>query len=445
MRCVALKTYLGELGKNMPDRFLLNSYYHATANQQLAFPVLDKNSKVDVCIIGGGYSGLNTALELQQKGIEAVILEAETVAFGASGRNGGQVHAGLRLTASELITMFGEAKAKELWALSEEAKEILLSRLRQYHIQCDYQPGLLVAAAKSSHLPCLLEDVEVAQKIFGYPHARFLKKEEIQEIVASKNYCGGMIDSGAGHLHPLNYALGLAAACQKNGIKIYEKTRVIEVKRTDSGSGYVIRSLQGEIHAKKVVMCCNAYLFKLQKKLASRIMPIVNFILATEPLGIEKAQQLIKQNLAICDTKFVVNYYRFSKDYRLIYGGGETYTNHPPHNMKEFVRKFMLRTFPQLEDIKIDYAWGGKLAITTTRLPDIGQLFPGFYYAHGYSGQGLSMTGLAGRLIAEAITGELKRFNLIASLPNQPFPGGTLLRWPLQVAAMLWFSLRDKL
>lgn len=427
----------------MPDCFLLNSYYQATANQQLKFPTLKTNRHVEVCVIGGGYSGLNTALELQQKGIEAVILEAETIAFGASSRNGGQVHAGLRLTATELMKMFGEVKAKELWALSEEAKEILLTRLQQYQIQCDYQPGLLLAAAKLSHLPSIAEDIQIAKKIFGYQQARFLNKEEMQEMVASRIYWGGMMDEGAGHLHPLNYALGLAAACQKRGIQIYEKTRVTKIKKMDAG--YVIQSQQGEIYAKKVVMCCNAYLGKLQKKLAARIMPIVNFILATEPLGPEKANQLIKRNMAVCDTKFVVNYYRFSSDYRLIYGGGETYTNHPPPDMKKFVRKFMLRTFPQLEEVKIDYAWGGKLAITNTRLPDIGQLFPDFYYTQGYSGQGLSMTALAGRLIAEAIIGQTKRFNLISALPNQPFPGGTLLRWPLQVAAMLWFSLRDRL
>ncbi|MBL8686758.1 MAG: FAD-binding oxidoreductase [Alphaproteobacteria bacterium] len=427
----------------MPDPLIAHSYYAATVNQQLGFPVLNQDLNIEVCIIGGGYSGLNTAIELQKKGIESVIVEAENVAFGASGRNGGQVHAGLRLGATDLIKMFGLEQAGKFWALSMEAKDILNERLQEYNIKCDYRSGLLNVAAKKSHVSWLAEEVESAQKAFGYQHAQFLTREQVRDFVDSKVYWGGVIDHAAGHLHPLNYALGLAQICQHMGIKIFEKSRVIAVDK--NSKGYLVRTNGGNIQAKIIVMCCNAYLNGLQPKLAARIMPIANFMLATQPLEAKIAQQLIKDNLAVCDTKFVVNYYRLSSDYRLIYGGGEAYTNTPPADIKKFVRPFMLKTFPQLADVRIDYAWGGKLAVTTSRLPDLGKLAPGFYYTHGYSGQGVSMTALAGRLVAEDITGNHGRFNLMSTMPNRPFPGGTLLRWPIQVAAMSWAALVDRL
>ena len=260
-------------------------------------------------------------------------------------------------------------------------------------------------------------------------------------MVGSDRYWGGLLDENAAHLHPLNYALGLAAACRKAGVEIYENSPVTDISRTDPAR---VSTASGTVTADHVVLACNGYLGRLEPRVAGRIMPINNFIVATEPLGEARARSLIRDNVAIQDTKFVIDYYRLSPDHRLLFGGGENYSSRFPSDIASFVRKPMLRVFPQLKDVAIDYAWGGTLAITLNRLPDLGRLEPNVIYAHGYSGQGINMATICGKLIADALTGSPKKFDVMARIPTPSFPGGTLLRYPGLVAGMLYYAMRDK-
>ncbi|MEA2779768.1 MAG: gamma-glutamylputrescine oxidase [Rhodospirillaceae bacterium] len=418
---------------------LAHSYYLATANPAPPRPALTGDVNVDVCVVGGGYTGLSAALHLAERGYRTVLLEARQVGWGASGRNGGQLNSGLRKGASELIGMFGRERAKRLWDLAEEAKATVRERVRRHAIACDLKSGGLFVAHKRSDLAWMADEVRAQHDVFGYDAATLLSKAELEERLASPRFHGGVSDRGAGHLHPLNYALGLAAAAEAAGARIYEESAAISVAPGE------VRTKSGRVNARYIVLGCNAYLDGLEQRIAGNIMPISNYIIATEPLGEAGARALIRDDAAVCDTKFVVNYFRLSADRRLLFGGGETYSRTPPRDIAAFVRPYMLRVFPQLADKRIDHAWGGQLAITMNRLPHFGRLPGDIYFAHGYSGQGVALTSLAGKLIAEAVAGTAERFDVFARLPHPSFPGGTLLRKPLLVLGMLWFALRDRL
>ncbi len=421
----------------MPD--LAKSYYRATANSAPGRPALDGGASVDVCVVGGGYTGLSAALHLAERGYSTLLLEAEQVGFGASGRNGGQVNSGLRKGAGALLSMFGREAATRVWDLAEEAKATLRQRVSRHAIACDLKSGGLYVAYKNSDPAWMAEEVDLTERIFGYDALALLDKAGLEERLGSRRYHGAIADSGAGHLHPLNYALGLAGAAEVAGARICENTRVLAI-----GPGEV-RTATGMVKARYVVLGCNAYLDGLEPRIAGRIMPISNHIVATEPLGEAAASALIRDDAAVCDTKFVVDYFRLSADKRLLFGGGETYSRQPPRNIAGFVRPYMLKVFPQLEAVRIDYAWGGQLAITMNRLPHLGRLPGDVYFAQGYSGQGVAIATLAGKLIAEALAGSAERFDLLACVDHRSFPGGTLLRRPALVLGMLWYALRDRL
>ncbi len=421
----------------MPE--LANSYYRATANPRPARPALDGETRVDVCIVGGGYTGLSAALHLAERGYATLLLEAEQVGFGASGRNGGQVNSGLRKGAGELVSMFGRDAARRFWDLAEEAKATLRQRVSRHAIACDLKSGGLYVAYKKTDPAWMAREVELTAKLFGYGALALLDKPALEERLGSRHYHGAIADAGAGHLHPLNYATGLAGAAEAVGARICEKSRVLAVAPGE------VRTATGTVKARYVVLGCNAYLDGLEPRIAGRIMPISNYIVATEPLGEAAARALIRDDAAVCDTKFVVDYFRLSADKRLLFGGGETYSREPPRDIAGFVRTYMLKVFPQLENARIDYAWGGQLAITMNRLPHLGRLPGDVFFAQGYSGQGVAIATLAGKLIAEALAGSAERFDLFAHIDHRCFPGGTLLRRPALVLGMLWYALRDRL
>ena len=277
---------------------------------------------------------------------------------------------------------------------------------------------------------------------FGYEHMRFVPAAELPDMLGSQAFHGGLLDAGALHLHPLNYALGLAQAGDAAGVRIFEHSAALDYTRT---SPAVVRSAQGEVTARFLVLGCDGYLGRLEPRIAGRIMPINNFIIATAPMTKERARALIRDDVCVHDSRFVVNYFRLSPDQRLLFGGGENYRTGFPADIRGFVRPYMLRVFPQLADLAIDYAWGGALGISRTRLPHVGRLPPNVYFAHGFSGHGISIATLAGKLIAEAMAGSAERFEVMARLPAPPWPGGTLLRWPLLALGMLYYSLRDRL
>jgi gamma-glutamylputrescine oxidase len=420
----------------------VKSYFAATAVGLKDYPVVQGELECDVCVVGGGFTGLAAALHLAERGYDVVLLEAERLGWGASGRNGGQLGTGQRKPQTALEKMLGKEAARRLWDLAEEAKATVRERVARHGIDCDLKPGILNVAYKPGDAAWLAGQAEHLEKHYGYREIRSVSREETAEMLGTGIYHGGTLDRGAGHLHPLNYALGLARAATEAGARLFEESRVTAVA---PGRPSRLRTAGGEVRARYLVFACNGYLDGLEPRLAAKIMPINNFVLATEPLGEDGARALIRDDVAVCDTKFVVDYFRLSADSRLLFGGGETYTRGFPADIKAFVRKCMLRVYPQLESARIDYAWGGTLAITMSRLPCFGHLAPDTFYVQGYSGQGVALSSLAGKLVAEAVAGTAERFDVFARIPQPSFPGGTLLRWPGLVAGMLYYSLRDKL
>jgi gamma-glutamylputrescine oxidase len=400
-----------------------DSYYAATAVGLEDRPRLEGELACDVCVVGGGYTGLSAALHLAERGYDVVLLEAERLGWGASGRNGGQVNTGQRKSQGELERKLGRAAARQLWELAEEAKATVRERVRRHGIDCDYKTGGLNAAYKPGDLGELVAGAEQLERDYGYTELSAVSHAEMAEMLGTTIYHGGTLDLGAAHLHPLNYALGLARAAAGAGARLFEGSRV-----TDAGRPQAVSTAEGRVRARYLVLACNGYLGGLEPRIAGKIMPINNFVLATAPLGEAGARALIRDDVAVSDTKFVVDYYRLSADRRLLFGGGETYSSRFPRDLKGFVR-----------------AWGGTLAITLNRLPCFGRLGADTFYAQGYSGQGVAIASLAGKLIAEAVAGTAERFDVFARIPKPSFPGGTLLRWPGLVAGMLYYSLRDKL
>ncbi|WP_231757422.1 NAD(P)/FAD-dependent oxidoreductase [Microbulbifer elongatus] len=419
-----------------------DSYYAASANPTLEYPALEGEISADVCVIGAGYTGLSSALHLAERGYRVVVLEAERVGWGASGRNGGHVGVGQRKGQEELEKMLGRDTAKVLWDMSLEAVRLVEQLIDRHGIQCDLKRGIMHLAAKPSHDAALKQEVELLNQRYGYQDIRYAERDEVASLVGSERFYGGQIDAGSLHLHPLNFALGLADAARKAGVLFFEHSRVTGYT---GGSPCVVSTAKGRVSAGNILLACNGYLGKLEPRMAGRIMPINNFVLATEPLGDKLARELIANDHALQDTLFVINYWKLSGDNRLIFGGGENYSSRFPKDIPGFVRKYMLEVYPQLAETRIDYGWGGTLAITMNRMPSVGRLEPNVYYSQGYSGHGVPTATFAGKVLAEVIAGSEERFDILAQIPTPSFPGGTLLRWPGLVAGMVYYSLLDKL
>ena len=419
-----------------------DSWYAATAPERERHRALAGRETADVCVVGAGFTGVSAALHLAEKGYSVIVLEAERVGWGASGRNGGQVGSGMRETMSALERSCGPARAQALWALCEEAKAIIAERIARHRIDCDWRPGNLLASTRERYMGWIEREAEFCHRRFGYCGYRMLSLAEMRDEVASTAYVGGRMDEGGGHLHPLRFVLGMAGAAARAGVRLFEGSRVEGIRW---GSPSQVSTAHGVVEAEFVVLAGNAYLGRLEPRIESRIMPIVNHVLATEPLGAARARALIRSGACVHSTKFVVDYYRCTADHRLLFGGGETYSDRPLADPEAFVRRYMLRVFPQLADVRIDYAWSGRLAITMSRLPHVGRLAPNGFYAQGFSGHGVALTQIAGKLVAEAVAGTAERFDVLAGLRHRAFPGGTWLRHPLLVLGMLYYTLRDKL
>ncbi len=418
------------------------SYYAASANSYAPFPRARGDLACDVCVVGGGFTGLSAALHLAERGYDVILLEGERIGWGASGRNGGQLIPGLRKSATDLIDMFGAEKARQAFTLSLDAIAMVQERIERHAIACNFKPsGHFHAAAKPAHFDDMQKEVETLTKTMAYLDAKIISRADVQQYVENNRYFGGLLDRRGAHVHPLNYAIGLAEAARTIGVKIFENSPVISMAQNQNIKS---NTTEATVQAKYAIMACDAYLGKLDPELGKRIMPVGNYIIATEPLGDAVAQKLIPQDMPISDSKFVLDYYRLSADKRLLFSGGEKYTATPPHDIATFVTPFLHRTFPQLHSAKIDYAWGGMVSVTTTRLPDIGRR-GNIFHAQGYSGQGVALTTLAGCVLAQAIAGTAEKFDVFAALRPPAFPGGTLLRTPAYVLGMLYFALRDRL
>lgn len=412
------------------------SWYAATAVQAPHRPALAGDCRADVCIVGGGYTGLSAALHLARAGLSVVVLEAHRAGWGASGRNGGQVGSGQRQD-QDWIEARAPGDARALWDMAQAAKA-LVRDLAADMPGVDWRPGIAHALRNPAEVVAARRYADKLAQDYAYPHIEPLGREALAQLLGSAAYAGGELDHGAGHVHPLNLALGLAAAAEAAGATIHEGSIVTGI---DAGPPARVRTAQGTVTADQVILACNGYLGGLQPAVAARVMPINNFIIATEPLG-DRAP--MARPVAVADSRFVVNYWRQTPDGRLLFGGGESYGYRFP-DIAATVRLPMLRVYPQLADARIDHAWGGTLAITVSRMPCFLRVRPHVLSASGYSGHGVAMATMAGRILAQAVQGQAGQFDIMARLPTPRFPGGPALRHPVLVLAMTWYALRDRL
>src|SRR5476651_443281 len=418
----------------------VNSYYAATRNHTGDFPVLEEQVECDVCVIGAGYTGLSSALFLAEAGYSVTVLEAAKVGFGASGRNGGQLVNSYSRDVDVIEARYGDKSAEILGSMIFEGADIIRQRIQQYGIQCDYRPGGILAALNNKQLKGLAEQKSSWER-YGNKQLRMLDANEIGKEVGSKSYVGGLLDMSGGHIHPLNLALGEAAAVESLGGTIYEQSTAVRIER---GANPVVHTAEGKVRAKFIIVAGNAYLENLVPELAAKSMPCGTQVITTAPLGDELAKTLLPQDYCVEDCNYLLDYYRLTSDKRLIFGGGVVYGARDPANIEAIIRPKMLKAFPQLKDVKIDYAWTGNFLLTLSRLPQVGRLGDNIYYSQGCSGHGVTYTHLAGKVLAEALRGQAERFDAFADLPHYPFPGGQLLRTPFAALGAWYYGLRDK-
>ncbi|WGW03398.1 NAD(P)/FAD-dependent oxidoreductase [Tropicibacter oceani] len=417
-----------------------DSWYAATVDPLPRFAPLAGATKADVCVVGAGYTGLSAALHLAEAGLDVVLLEAHRVGFGASGRNGGQLGSGQRLDQVKLEKLVGVERARQFWDLGEDAKALVRGLVDRYGIACHLKDGVAWAASSEASRRELDDYADHMSRRYGYAMETF-DAEAFRGLCPSPAYCGGILDMGAAHLHPLALAIGLARAAEQAGVRIHERSEVHDIRQ---GSPLRIATGGGHVEADHLILACNGYLGGLDRQVAARVMPINNFVVATEPLGARTAE-VLRRDVAVADDRFVVNYFRLSHDGRLLFGGGESYGYRFPRDIRAVVSKPMLEIYPHLADVKLDYAWGGTLAITMKRMPYLARLGDRVLSASGYSGHGLGNAVQAGRLMAEAVRGQSAGFDAFAALPSPRFPGGVGMRSPLLALAMSWYALRDKL
>jgi gamma-glutamylputrescine oxidase len=418
------------------------SYYAATAKMMRDYPQLKGELETDICIVGGGFTGTSAALHLAEAGFKVCLLEANKIGWGASGRNGGQLCQGHNMDHEELTEAVGRHHADALWQASVDSVELVKNLIEKHHIDCDLSSGVLHVASKHKHDDELKESVEYAHSTLNFDQVDYLTPQQVSEALGTEHFFGGELYKTGAHIHPLNFALGMANAAHKLGAEIYESARVIDYTE---GQSPRVRTENGTVTCKYLLFACNGYLGKLNTKAARKIMPINNFIIATEPLPRSLTESINPNRYAVADSNFVVNYFRLSQDNRMLWGGGENYTSKFPNDIASFVKKHMIKIYPELDRYTIDYSWGGTLAITLNRMPHIARQADNIFVAQGYSGHGVALATYAGSLFANAVQGSLEGVDVFEKLPMRDFPGGTLLRWPGLAAGMFYYSLRDKL
>ncbi|NUH64934.1 FAD-binding oxidoreductase [Sulfitobacter sp. S0837] len=418
------------------------SYYAASANPAPERPTLQGDQEIDICIVGAGYSGLSTGLHLAEKGYKVAIMEGARVGWGASGRNGGQIVNGLNASLQTIKRRYGQDTATFVAGLVQEGGEIIRERVRTYDIKCDLKDKNIFTGLTAAHMRELEERMKLWES-YGIKNQEMLDKVQLRAHVNSDLYAGGMIDHSGGHMHPLNLALGEAAAFEQNGGTIYEMSPVTSVDH--SAARPVVKTDQGSMTCKTLVLCGNAYLGHVVPELAPRVMPVSTQVMATEPLGEDLAHELLPTDACVEDIRYILDYYRLSGDKRMLFGGGTVYGGADPRDIEAKLRRNMDKVFPQLKGIKITHAWSGNFALSFSRVPQMGRIGDNTYFAHGYSGHGVTGSHTFGRILSEAIDGDLTRFDVFADVPWYPFPGGRMLRVPYSVAGSWWYGLRDRL
>ena len=421
----------------------VKSYYAATANQKLSFDQLRSNIKTQICVIGGGFTGLNTAINLAKKGYEVVLIESEQIGWGASGRNGGQLISGFSF--SDHFEKKGiEDDIKNMWQLGAKSADLVRERISEFSIECDLKDGFIDVATNRKHMDDLINRCSEWNDS-GYHHELQLVDEiQVKKYVNSEAYVGGLIDSGSGHIHPLNLCLGEAKAASELGVVIYENTNAIEISE---GSPVKVLTSNGSIEADSIVIAANAYIGGLNKKLRRMVMPAASCIIATEPLSDETAEKIMPSDMAVCDQNTILDYYRLSADKRMLFGGRFNYSGKIPSDdrIKIEIKKRMVSVFPELSDIKVDYAWSGNVAVSLKKIPQLGRIDKNIFYSQGYSGHGVAPTHMAAKVIADAVDGDHEILDLLSSVQHIQLPGGKWFSSPATAIGMMYYQLKDKI
>jgi gamma-glutamylputrescine oxidase len=426
-----------------PDSSYPLTYYSSSTELPAPFSALQGSISADVCVVGGGIAGCAAALELAERGYRVVLLEAERIGWGASGRSGGQVMYGLAVEQAELERELGASDAHRIWEISLAGLSWLKNRIQRHAIDCDWVAGQMSVAIKPRQWQQLQQWHRELASRYGYASAELLERDQLRAVLESERYLGALYDRSGGHLHSLRYTLGLARAAASAGVEIHEASRVSGYAHAGSTARVQIQTRQGTVDCAYALFAGNAWLADTVPQLQRMLLPIASYIVATEPLGAERARRLIGNDAAVCDTNWILDYFRRSADHRLLFGGRVNYSGINVRAIAKVSVRRMLRVFPQLAGTRIDYAWGCLIDITRNRTPHFGRLAPNVFFLQGFSGHGLALAGIGGMLAAEAIAGTAERFDVLARLPQRAFPGGAAVRRPLLALAMLWYRLRD--
>jgi gamma-glutamylputrescine oxidase len=422
------------------------NYYYLSTPRPPSHAPLAGERRFDVCVVGGGISGLSAALHLAEQGMRVALLEANCLGHGGSGRSGGQSIYGYACEMSTLEKAVGAADARRLWDVSVEGLRLQRELISRHAIDCDYTSGHMILGLKPRHDHALRAELDTLASRYDYHSLRYIGRDELRTIIASDRYRSALYDSNGGHLHPYRYTLGLGRAAQAAGVSIFENSRVTHLDVAQlAGADSTVSTAQGTVRARHLVVAGGALLGRLVPALQRKLMDIGTYVAVTQPLGAERARALISNNAAAADMNWILDYFRLSADHRLLFGGRVSYSGIDPFDSAQVLRKRIARVFPQLTEARVEYAWGGFLDITLNRAPHFGRLGPNAYFVQGLSGHGMVIAGMAGKLVSEVIAGTAGRFDVFARIPHRDFPGGTWLRRPALVLAMLWFRLLDVL
>ena len=421
----------------------VKSYYAATANQELSYGKLNSNIRTQVCVIGAGFTGLNTAINLAKKDFDVVLIESEKIGWGASGRNGGQLISGFSF--SDHFEKKGTEKdIQNIWQLGAKSADLVRERVSEFSIDCDLKEGFIDVATNRKHMDELI-DRSAEWKESGYHHnLELVDENQVKKYVNSDSYVGGLIDSGSGHIHPLNLCLGEAKAASELGVMIYEDTHAVKIS---GGSPSKVATENGIIESDYIVIATNAYIGDLNKKLRRMVMPAASCIIATEPLNSELAEKVIPSDMAVCDQNTILDYYRLSADKRMLFGGRFNYSGKIPSDdkIKIEIKKRMVSVFPELSEARVDYAWSGNVAVSLKKIPQLGRIDKNIFYSQGYSGHGVAPTHMAAKVIADAIDGDDEVLNTLSSVNHIQLPGGKWFSSPATAIGMMYYQLKDKI
>ena len=420
-----------------------DSYYVASLNKnKVSYPAFNGEHNCDLCVIGGGFTGLSTAIEAAKKGLNVILLEKNIIGWGASGRNGGQIWPDVAWGIDVIEKKYGLDFAKQIWNISLNSVKLIDQRIEEFNIKCDKKNGGITAATSNSKMKEYEQDAIYKSKTYGYKKLHILDKAQVKNEIGTSLYYGGVLDRGAGHLHPLKYAIGLMNAAHNLGIKIYEESSVESLNESKNSVEVILNS--GKVDAKNIAICCNAYLEGLSVNFKNKVMPCETYIVCTENLSSSLQEQILPNDYCVSDTNFDLNYYRLSESKRMVFGGAVGYSLKNVENLKKRTKRQLDKIFPQLSNLKIDYIWGGLIALTMNRVPDIGMESEKIFYAHGFSGHGVAFTGIAGKILAESIAnGRTAELELFEKIKHRNFPGGRLFRMPLLVTISAMQRMAD--